>query len=283
METTAAQVDYDTHSVGGVIRAADHRGSSAERPQFAATGDARTGSNVSPGSTSQFNAMFNVSVFGATPGATAGSGVGTRLTMDGGTINDEMEGGTSMNFSQEVVQEFQISTTNFDASTGIGSIGGDEHHYPIRQQRFSRQRLFLLPRPQHGRLSQAWRATPLFPNPFFQRKNPGFLLGGPIKKDKLFFFFNYEYLNANRGSGRAGGSSFRSRPERHLAGALSLQSDQRRASIITCQLEATTLFVRYSHDGNEGFGPYALNAPARQFQLQLQLVRPKHAWAGPAF
>jgi hypothetical protein len=43
--------------------------------------------------------------------------------MDGGTINDEVEGGTSMNFSQEVVQEFQLSAANFYASTGIAASG----------------------------------------------------------------------------------------------------------------------------------------------------------------
>ena len=68
--------------------------------------------------------MFNVSVLGANGGATAGSGVGPLITMDGGTINDEMEGGTSMNFSQEIVQEFQIQSVTFDPSMGIAAEGG---------------------------------------------------------------------------------------------------------------------------------------------------------------
>ncbi len=67
VETSAAQVEYDTHSVGGVIQ----RQTIEELPlngrsslQLAAL---EPGVTVAPGSTSQFNAMFNVSVFGATP------------------------------------------------------------------------------------------------------------------------------------------------------------------------------------------------------------------------
>ena len=45
------------------------------------------------------------------------------ITVDGGNIRNPVEGGTGQNFSQEVVQEFQISTANFDLSTGIAAFG----------------------------------------------------------------------------------------------------------------------------------------------------------------
>ena len=47
----------------------------------------------------------------------------TRISVDGATINDRVTGGTSQNFSQETVQEFQISTFNFDPSTSMTGVG----------------------------------------------------------------------------------------------------------------------------------------------------------------
>ncbi len=45
------------------------------------------------------------------------------VTVDGGSIVDNVEGNTAMNLSNEVVQEFQTSTVNFDLGTGITSTG----------------------------------------------------------------------------------------------------------------------------------------------------------------
>src|SRR5262245_33417054 len=46
-----------------------------------------------------------------------------RVTVDGGSIMAAGSGGAQMGFSQEVVQEFQVSTVNFDLSTGITATG----------------------------------------------------------------------------------------------------------------------------------------------------------------
>jgi len=74
-------------------------------------------SPVAPGD-AQHNALFTVSILG-----TANR---TVVTMDGGNVSNNITvggGTTSMNFSQEMIQEFQLSTVNFDLATPI-SIGG---------------------------------------------------------------------------------------------------------------------------------------------------------------
>jgi len=258
VEATAVPIDYDSHTVQGVIQRETIEDLPLNGRSALQLASLEPGITVAPGNTGQFNAMFNVSVFGATPGATAGSGVGARLTMDGGVINDEMEGGTSMNFSQEVVQEFQLSSLNFDAATGIAAFGavniitrsgGNDFHgsayYFYRDHNIA----------ANPSLSPA--------SPFFQRKNPGFLIGGPIKKDKLFFFFNYEHLEQV-----AVLSEHEDLPS--VQGLSGVWPEPYHYNLITTRFdyhlsEKHNLFVRYSHDGNQGFGPYALTPQPANF------------------
>src|SRR5262249_12651243 len=47
----------------------------------------------------------------------------TRVSVDGATVDDRINGGTAQNLSQEAVQEFQISTFNFDLTTGTTGTG----------------------------------------------------------------------------------------------------------------------------------------------------------------
>src|SRR5262247_1584956 len=52
------------------------------------------------------------------------SGREARITIDGVDVVDEHVGTTTLNISQETIQEFQVSTSNADASTGITATGG---------------------------------------------------------------------------------------------------------------------------------------------------------------
>ena len=41
----------------------------------------------------------------------------------------------------------------------------------------------------------ALKRDPFNPDPHFARRNPGIWFGGPVIKDRLFFFSNYEYTS----------------------------------------------------------------------------------------
>lgn len=139
------------------------------------------------------NNFFRVSIAGASQAM-------TRISVDGATINDRVTGGTAQNFSQETVQEFQISTFNFDPSTsvtGVGSVnvvsrsGSNDFHgsafFYFRDHNLSAY-------PSLKRDSRRL-LDPSLEDPFFARRQSGASIGGPIKKDKVFFFFNFENNN----------------------------------------------------------------------------------------
>ena len=133
------------------------------------------------------NSLVTVSVGGAPSNL-------TRLTVDGGSIVDYVTGGAGQNFSIESVQEFQISSFNFDLPTGVTSVGsiniitrtgGNDYHGAG----------FAFYRDHNISAYPVLNRDPSNPDPFFRRLQSGFSLGGPIRKDKVFGFFNYENLN----------------------------------------------------------------------------------------
>jgi hypothetical protein len=253
VEAAAAQINYESHTIQGVIDRATIEDLPLNGRSALQLASLEPGVTIQAGSTSQFNAIVNISVGGDNAGATAGSGVGIRMTVDGGTINDEMEGGGSMNLSQEVIQEFQLQQYNFDLSTGIGASGAVNIVTRSGGNQFHGSGYFFY-RDHNMAAYPLLQRNPLFPDPFFARRNPGFLLGGPIKKDKLFFFFNYEYLNQT--------SVVLVQQDlpslQNLSGAFPTPYHY---NLINTRFDYhlsqnNTLFARYTHDGNFGVGPY---------------------------
>ena len=188
VEAATAQVEYEKHAVDGVVTRQQIQDLPLNGRSFMQLASIEPGVTIGTGTTSQYNALFSVSILGGDSGKTA-------ISVDGGAIRDVIEGsGTSMNLSQEVVQEFQVSSVNFDLSTDITSVGsvnvvtrgGSNQFHGAGYYYFRDHNMAAYP---------SLVRNPLVPNPFFARRNPGFYLGGPIKKDKLFFFFNYEYTN----------------------------------------------------------------------------------------
>jgi Carboxypeptidase regulatory-like domain len=244
VEAATAAVNYESNTVQGVIERATIQELPLNGRSFMQLASLEPGVTVTAGTTAQFNTLFTVSVLGG--------GNRTVFTIDGGNISDNIDVGggiSSMNFSQEIIQEFQISSVNFDLSTPI-AVGGAINIVTRSGTNEFHGGAYFFFRDHNMAAYPNLVRDPLHPNPFFARRNPGATLGGPIKKDKLFFFFNFEHTNQVQAIGINGTGAFA--PLTNSYGSPYTQKEI--SAKFDYRLSAKhTLFVRYSHDGNEGF------------------------------
>jgi len=249
VEASAAQVNYESNTIQGDI----DRAAVADLPlngrSFMQLAVLEPGVTIASGSTAQFNALFTVSVLGA--------GNRTLFTADGGNITDNIDtggGSAAINLPQDVIQEFQLSSVNFDLGTGI-AIGGSINIVTRSGSNDFHGSAYFYYRDHNMSAYPGLARQTLDPSPFFARRNPGFTLGGPIKKDKLFFFFNVEHTNqvqailvqpvgatpqsvaafAGAFDSPYNGTQYTTRIDYHIS-------------------SKENFFARYSHDGNSGFG-----------------------------
>ncbi len=136
------------------------------------------GGNIDP---TKVNAYRAVSVNGS-------SGTGTRVQIDGIDVTDETVGTTTANISTDAVQEFQLSRSSFDLSTSLTTTGAININTRTGSNEF------------HGSGFYFWRNQKIGARRFDEiekaessRTQQGFRFGGPIVKDKLFFFTNGEH------------------------------------------------------------------------------------------
>ena len=249
VEGAAALISYDSHKVDGVITREYIEALPLNGRSFLQLAGIMPGVTVTTATLAQYNAQFSVNIMVGGAGRTA-------INADGGNIRDRTTGNTSQNYSQEVVQEFQLSAVNFDLSTGITSTGsvnivtrsGGSDYHGAGYFYFRDHNMAGYP---------ALRRDPANPEPFFARRQPGFTLSGPIRKDKAFFFYNYERNNQD--------GVVTLQPSANVASVAPFQ--QIAASPYTVNQhsvrfdyrinERHTAFLRYSHDGNRGTGPTA--------------------------
>jgi len=272
VEAAAAQINYESHSVAGVIERQNIQELPINGRSFLSIASLEPGVALTTGVAAQFNSLVNV--------VPLGGGGYTRFTIDGGIVNDEWEGNgsTGMNVSQEVVQEFQMSTVNFDVAAGIGSggqvnivtRGGGNDFHGSGYFFFRDHNMAAFPglkRPTDPSALSQFCADPnsvacsKVQNPYFGRRNPGVWFSGPLIKNKLFFFSNYEYMNQVQ-------VYVIQEDLKSLQGLSGIPSSPYHNTLFTTRFDYTlnsknTMFARYTHDGNLGFGPYGGTQPSQ--------------------
>jgi hypothetical protein len=124
------------------------------------------------------------------------SGLNVELSVDGGDNSDDYIGGFLQNFSPDAIQEFAVRTAQEEADTGR-TVG-----------------MSVVITTKHG--TNDWHGSGAFyerasglnarypienpapdPKQPFSRQNYVGTLGGPIKKDKVWFFSSLEYVREN--------------------------------------------------------------------------------------
>jgi len=248
---TAAAINYESNTVQGVVTRRQIDSLPLNGRSFLNLAQLEPGVTVQLGNPAQFNAQFNVSVLGGPASHTA-------ITVDGGNIRNPVEGGTGQNFSQEVVQEFQLSSTNFDLSTGITAFGAINIVTRGGSNDFHGAGYFYF-RDHNMAAYPSLGRTSVTNDPFFARRQGGFVFSGPVKKDKLHFFFNLEYTNQSGVyvvqpdlASVAGFATIAPAP--YTGKQLSGRVDYRYS-------DKHSLFIRYSHDGNRNSGPFTAAIP----------------------
>jgi hypothetical protein len=150
------------------------------------------------------------------------------VNVDGADATDNSTNGVRSTVSQEAVQEFQIITNNYAAEYGraaggvvniITRSGSNDFHGDVFG--YLRNRNF-----------QAVNPFSTVSNPAYTRVQAGAAFGGPIKKDKTYFYFSYEITRRHEtGFSSIGANNFGLVPFDTSAvglpfGTLQLTSDQ---------------------------------------------------------
>lgn len=171
------------------------------------------------------------------------------LQLDGADLNDETTGGVRGSVPMEVVQEFQVLSSGYQAEYGraaggvvnvITKGGGNDLHGSL----FG----FL----RHRSLD-ATNAFSSIVNPPYTRTQYGASLGGALKKDRSFFFLSFEQLRRQEsGFSRIGAS----------ASALGLTAAQQALAASDPSNAAVRAAIRGSAIAQTGIDPETGQAPS---------------------
>ena len=255
LPTSEAQIERSDNSVSGVVGTRQIENLPLNGRNFLDLAQLQPGTEkLDGGSFDPTKANFT----GISVGGQAGRS--TQITVDGGSVVDNVVGTTVQNFSQEIIQEFQIGLANFSLATGASASGTVNVVSRSGSNQF-RGNAFIFARddkfsafPALNRLDDAHGIPSLVQTDRipFDRQQFGGTLGGPIVKDKLFFFTSYERNNQD------GASIYTPLSVPSFSGFGANPFDE---TLFTTKVDwvindRASAFFRYSFNDNEGIGPF---------------------------
>ncbi|CAN5663468.1 hypothetical protein BH10ACI4_BH10ACI4_26580 [soil metagenome] len=213
---------------------------------------------ISPGVILQSGESFDPTKAGYSAISVGGvSGRTTRILLDGQDITDETVGTTIFNVSQGAIGDFQLNRSTQDVSGEVTSTGQVLVSTNSGTNKFHGQAFYQF---QDHRALFARTANGL--DVPFQRNQFGGSVGGPILKDKLFFFGNIERIKQDSANALTLGPLFKAIETRYS----SLPSPYRE----------TYSTVRLDYNGPRGMhyfvrGNYNVNASSSNFGAGYEL------------
>ena len=265
-ESTSAQMHFDSSSVDGLVTRDQIENLPLNGRSFLEL------AKLEPGGQSPTRQNNNRTLAPVLTAPSGNSGRGTRVTVDGGSIVAIGYTGSAMGLSEEAVQEFQVSAIGFDLAAGITDQGAINVVTRSGTNAFHGAALYFF-RDHTLAAYPALKRDAANPDPFFQRRQFGFAVGGPVLRDRVFFFANWE-RNEQRGVAATTlltpefAHFSRVTPTPLFGDLLSIRFD-------AALSHAHTGFVRYSHDGSRGFSS---NSPANAAAYPSQWFR-ETAWS----
>ena len=199
-----------------------------------------------------------------------GDGRQVNVNVDGGDNKDNVVGSLLQNFSYESIQEFQVLQHKWTADQGR-SVGGVVNVVTKSGTNRLRGSAFFNYRGEELRAldffdKQAQLINPSYTKPYFARQEYGGSIGGPIIKDKTFYFFALERFRERQNVAVFPGvvADLQAIPGNEFVPVIPQPFDD---TLLTAKLDhrfndAHNMFVRYSYQGNESPNDQVAN-PAR--------------------